>query len=370
MSEYQYYEFQTIDRLLTNAEQAEVQKLSSHIDVMASRAVVTYSYGDFRHDPRQVLSRYFDALLYVANWGTRRLMFRFPTGLIDLAAVEPYGREDQIDFIKVSAHHILEIQLDEEEGLGWVEAEGLLSGLIQLRNDILEGDYRCLYLAWLKAVTLDDPEEGTDELEPPVPSGLQKLTPALQHLAQFFDLDSHLIESAASASPAKAEAVSDQALQRAIAQLAREECDDFLFRLAQGEAGLGLALKHKLRPTLNASPASTTARRRTVGQLLKAAQRLREQEQQRQAEEAEKRRMEELKKLAKREGQAWQEVEALIQRSQAKAYDEAVGLLLKLHALAQFQNTLPDFKQRLSQLREKYRSRHSLMQRFERAGLR
>src|SRR6185436_9718986 len=177
MSEYQYYEFQTLDRLLTEAEQAEVEKLSSHIDVTASRAVVSYSYSNFRHDSEQVLSRYFDACLYLANWGTRRLMFRFSVGLVDLAAVEPYCREDQIDFTKLNAYQILEIQLDEEEGLGWVEGEGILSSLIQLRNDILDGDYRCLYLAWLKAVTLDDPKAVAIELEPLVPAGLQKPTP-------------------------------------------------------------------------------------------------------------------------------------------------------------------------------------------------
>jgi len=369
MSEYQYYEFQTLDRLLTEAEQAEVEKLSSHIDVTASRAVVSYSYSNFRHDPKQVLSRYFDACLYLANWGTRRLMFRFPVGLVDLAAVEPYCREDQIGFTKLGAHQILEIQLDEEEGLGWVEGGGVLSGLIQLRSDILDGDYRSLCLAWLKAMSLDDPEEIATEPEPPVPAGLQKPTPALQHLAQFFDIDPHLIESAASASPAKAEAVSDQALRQAITHLSREESDEFLFRLAKGEAGLGLALKHKLRLTLKTSSAPEASRRRSVRQLLKTARQLKEQEQQRQAEEAEKLRIEELKKLSRREAQAWQEVEALIQRSQAKAYDEAVGQLVKLRALAEFQNTQPDFKQRVSQLRDRYRSRHSLIQRLERVGL-
>ena len=88
MSEYQYYEFQTIDRLLTEAERAEVEELSSHIDVAASQAVVTYSDGDFRHDPKQVLGRYFDAGLYLANWGTRRLMFRFPN---EQGLAEPRG---------------------------------------------------------------------------------------------------------------------------------------------------------------------------------------------------------------------------------------------------------------------------------------
>ncbi len=43
MSEYQYYEWQTLDRLLTPEEQAAVNKLSSHIDVTSTRAVVSYS---------------------------------------------------------------------------------------------------------------------------------------------------------------------------------------------------------------------------------------------------------------------------------------------------------------------------------------
>ena len=42
MSEYQYYEWQSVDRLLTDADQSAVSALSSHIDVSASQAVVTY----------------------------------------------------------------------------------------------------------------------------------------------------------------------------------------------------------------------------------------------------------------------------------------------------------------------------------------
>lgn len=35
MSEYQFYEWQAIDRILTHEEQVEVEGLSSHIDVPA-----------------------------------------------------------------------------------------------------------------------------------------------------------------------------------------------------------------------------------------------------------------------------------------------------------------------------------------------
>ena len=147
MSEYQYYEWQTLDRPLTPEEQAAVNKLSSHIDVTSSQAVVTYSWGDFKHDPIQVLARYFDAFLYLANWGSKRLAFRFPKNLLDARPIEPYLWEYCIELRPVGDYLILDISLDEEEGGGWIEGEGWLSSLSRLRDDILEGDYRALYLA-------------------------------------------------------------------------------------------------------------------------------------------------------------------------------------------------------------------------------
>ncbi|MBI5714470.1 MAG: hypothetical protein HZC38_13765 [Chloroflexi bacterium] len=59
MSEYQYYEWQTLDRPLTEEEQDAVNGLSSHIDVSSTNAVVTYEWSDFKHDPLKVLAKYF-----------------------------------------------------------------------------------------------------------------------------------------------------------------------------------------------------------------------------------------------------------------------------------------------------------------------
>ena len=371
MSEYQYYEFQTIDRLLNSAEQAEVAGLSSHIAVTAGRAVVSYSYGGgFRHDLQQVLSRYFDAGLYIANWGSRRLLFRFPTGSLEQAAVAPYCRKGLLELVKVGAHLILDIELDEERGLGWVdEPDDTLSALISLRDVILEGDYRSLYLVWLKAVAADSSAAVADEQEPPVPAGLRKLTPALQRLAQFFDIAPDLIESAATLSPTEAAALPDQALRQAIARLPRADSDELLWRLAKGEARLGPILKQRLRGLLEASPVPVAARRRSVRQLRQTADELRLQAEMRRREVAETQRVAGLKKLAKREALAWQSVETLLQQGQARAYDEAVSLLSQLRELAEFQQTQPEFKQRLSALRVRYHSRHSLLKRLDQAGL-
>jgi hypothetical protein len=177
MSEYQYYEWQTLDRPLTPEEQAAVNELSSHIDVTSSRAVVTYSWGDFKHDPIQVLAHYFDAFLYLANWGSKRLALRFPKNLLDARQIEPYLGEYCIELQPVGDVLILDISLDEEEGTDWIEGEGWLSSLSRLRDDILEGDYRALYLAWLRAAELQNADD--DEPEPPVPPGLGDPSPPL-----------------------------------------------------------------------------------------------------------------------------------------------------------------------------------------------
>src|SRR5262245_16538631 len=90
MSEYQCYEFQAVDRPLSAEEQADVAKLTSRVDLSPYRAVFTYSFGDFRGNPVQVLGSYFDALLYLASWGSHHLYFRLPRALVAPEALAPY----------------------------------------------------------------------------------------------------------------------------------------------------------------------------------------------------------------------------------------------------------------------------------------
>jgi uncharacterized Zn finger protein len=79
--------------------------------------------------------------------------------------------------------------------------------------------------------------------------------------------------------------------------------------------------------------------------------------------------MEELEAFAGREDETWHEVDVLIQRSQAKAYDEAVRLLTKLRGLADYQKRRPAFAECLDQIRDRYSRRHALMRRLREAGL-
>ncbi|MGH8055637.1 MAG: hypothetical protein ACREOH_00160, partial [Candidatus Entotheonellia bacterium] len=147
MSEYQYYEFQAIDWPLDEAEQAEISRLSRRVALTPRQAVFTYSYGDFPGNPVDVLAKYFDAMLYLANWGSKQLVFRFPRSLLDPETLAAYCFPDVISTSTAGNAVLLGIRFDEEDGGNWVEGEGWLSALVSLRQDILRGDFRVLYLA-------------------------------------------------------------------------------------------------------------------------------------------------------------------------------------------------------------------------------
>ncbi len=196
MSEYQYYEFQAIDRPLTEEEQRAVSRLSSRVDPHPRRAVFVYNYSDLPANEQELLVKYYDAMFYIANWGTTRLMFRFPQALIDVRQIESYCVEDAVTCETIGEYVVLDIFWNDEGGeySDWVEGEGFLDGLISLREAILRQDYRVLYLAWLSAFHIGMVEE--DEVEPPVPPGLQKLTPALRRFIEAFHVDESLVAAA------------------------------------------------------------------------------------------------------------------------------------------------------------------------------
>jgi uncharacterized Zn finger protein len=62
-------------------------------------------------------------------------------------------------------------------------------------------------------------------------------------------------------------------------------------------------------------------------------------------------------------------VDALIQQSQAQAYDQAARLLGRLKELAVYQKQEAAFEGHLSQICDVYRRRSALMSRLRKAGL-
>lgn len=170
MSEFQYYEFRAIDRSLAQREMRKLRAISTRAEITPTSFVNTYEWGDLKGDPNRFMEKYFDAFVYVANWGTREFMLRIPEKALDRRTIAAYCRGDNLDARWVNHFLILHFFCEHENGDDWDDGDGWMSSLITLRADLMRGDMRSLYLGWL--LCAQDEAFDEEELEPPVPPGL------------------------------------------------------------------------------------------------------------------------------------------------------------------------------------------------------
>ena len=83
MSEYQCYEFVSLDRALPSKEMAELRSISGRAEITPTRFWSEYRGGDLKADPAEHVERGFDAHIDFANWGTHRLMLRVQAKRVD-----------------------------------------------------------------------------------------------------------------------------------------------------------------------------------------------------------------------------------------------------------------------------------------------
>jgi hypothetical protein len=358
MSEYQYYEFQAIDRPLDQAAQQALRAISSRARITPTSFTNHYEWGDLKADPRDLVARWFDLHLYLANWGSRRLIMRLPKRLLNRKDIDPFLC--QIDWVEIitsgdslvfdMSRYELEPDDYSEDGAGW------LAALAPLRSDVLAGDFRLFYLLWLAAV--EDGVVADDEIEPM--RGIGPLTGALEAFANFFVIDPDLVQAAAELEADEA-AVSKADLRRGLARMSEGDKTELLLRLAGGEAHVGAELKKRLRKQsrgLSASQRTAGALRARALAIAEAraralAERL-EAERRRQAKEEEKARRVRLDALRRRGASIWREVEEEIERRNAPGYDRAASLLADLQTLAAEQNDRQDFDSRLASIRARH----------------
>ncbi|CAG6392302.1 hypothetical protein NMG29_25700 [Streptomyces cocklensis] len=386
MSEYQYYEFQAVDRPLTTDELQQVRALSSRARISTTHFVNEYHYGDFRGDGRKLMEQLYDAHLYFANWGSRRLMLRLPTTLLPARSAKPYCAEDAFTCWTRNGHLILDFAYAAEDDSEWeFDTSFTLASFTALRTELAAGDLRPLYLAWLSALTRWELQEDVDEdeytsaIEPPVPAGLAQLTGSQQALADFLHIDPHLLTAAARAScTAPPPAVDKNALAAWIRALPQREKDALLLDAALGtspQPGPALLARHRTASHGTAGP-STAAPRRSAADLLDAAHEVRsEHTRQQQRARILSRRAEQqtredrLDHLAENAEQVWQDIAHLIGQKQSGPYDAAVALLKDLREVHDRAGTPEEFARRLQPLRDQHRGKPSLMRRLTDAGL-
>ncbi len=379
MSEYQYYEFQAIDRPLTVEEMRILRSYSTRASITPTRFSNHYEWGSFKGDPAVWIEKYFDAFFYFANWHTYELMFRVPRRALDLELANQYCRGGVARARSKGDFVILEFfPEDEQSGNGSDDGTGWLSSLLPLRADLINGDFRMLYLAWLLSAQVGELDDETPE--PPVPPGLGTLTAPLEAFAEFLRLDRDLIAAAAAGSPAVAEATSDADVARWAAALPESEKTAWLLRLASGQE---THLRAELLKTFRASQGQSNVpsiQPRCIGELFEVADRLAEARKQKEAERAARERLrreqeaavareKRLASLARQEPEAWRQVDALIATKRPRDYEAAVCLLMDLADLGQKHGREVEVRDRLVRLRQEHVRKPALLKRLNAAGL-
>lgn len=384
MSEYQYYEFQAIDEPLTAEEQDELADISTRAEITRTSFTNEYHWGDLKADPLDFMKEYFDAHVYVANWGTHRLMLRLPRELVDLKGVKKYQNKTTVDVDTTREHVIISLSTmdDYERDGGFMEAEGWMGSLLPLRDDLIRGDLRSLYIGWLA-----DLDDESDAVEPPVPAGMKELSDALKSLADFLDVEKCLLEAAAEADADGAALTAEPStedMSRWVANLPQQDKDGTLLELLTDKQPSTRVVNQFMRRfqvdwrAEHPVPAPTGTKRRTMAQLGERTTQLnevleqREQARRRKEElarekEAAKARKQHLIKLAAREDAAWSEIETLLQTSAAGNYEQAVEQLKDLREVATMRSTTDRWNERIAEIRGRFSRRSALIRRFDAA---
>jgi hypothetical protein len=214
-----------------------------------------------------------------------------------------------------------------------------------------------------------------------VPPGLGKLSASLKSMAEFLCIDDDILHVAAQNSPPLKEPQLDPGEIRVwVSNLADDEKDDLISNyLLDGDLAHLKALRPKLLKEKSASGNPSLLPRRTVGELLGAAnawasekaraeaERLAKKEVRRKRAEATAREQR-LDSLAGKEASLWTRVENLIDSKLPKSYDEAVNLLVDLRDLDSRKKGV-DFSSRFEALRRKHARKPTLIERLLKAGL-
>lgn len=398
MSEYQRYEFMTVDRPLTPAELEEVENLSSHIEASATRAIIEYHWGDFKYNPIKVLRQFFDGFLYWANWGSPRLAFRFPHGILPADLIDDYDIENVVTFAQYKDYDILAIHFGEMEPPDeWVEYS--LGSLIAIRDELMAGDQRALYIVWLAGYPInggyysddydeededededyyededyEDEEEGEDRDTsedhgtriPPVPPDFGKLTAAQRALAALLQVSSELLTAAARHSQST-QPTPDDDFASWIRLLSEKQRDDYLLRLTRNEPGLSRLLVRELRALGHPETSATTpaGERISYDTLLAESRSIKAKLERERRERAEAERQRHLQDVHKHQDIYWHQATQAAERGVSSGYNEATQVLIELREVARQYQEMQQFQERFNNWVQAHQRRPALLKRL------
>jgi len=373
MSEYQYYSFRAVDRPLSFNEMKQLRNISSRAEITAESFINEYNYGDLKAKPRDLMRQFFDIHVYLANWGSAELMLRLPREALDEKTVNAFAVDGYFEAEALPEYWLLTWSLGESDDYQDFEDEGgsWMARLAPLREEILRGDLRSLYVGWLQVVTADD----TDlDMEPLALDGLSNFTEAQWALAEFLLVDPDLLAAAGVGREAREE-VGATTLDTWLDKLPPEEVRGYLRQMLAGQGAQAerVLKRHFAEWQSRAAPGSirTVEELRHLAEQAKKVRLVREAEARSKAEADQQRTREAILNILARDFPgAWKKVHAEACRGCASAYDIVCRRLVDLRDAYALQGTPDTFHREFQQFMTEHGRRKALVTRLEKVGLR
>jgi hypothetical protein len=259
-----------------------------------------------------------------------------------------------------------------EDGRGW------MARLAPVREELLRGDIRSLYIGWLPAVAREIMDD--DAIEPLSVNGLGSLTAAQKALAEFLEVDQNLLMGAGIGSPERQdESTSQEEMDKWFYGLPQDEVTAVLKKLLAGKVQQAeWTLKNRFAAWRRSLRSDTTdAPRRTVGELRENAEsakklRLEQKKREQKKREIKRRREREtyLKNLSKNFPKVWKSVQQTVKRGSGLAYNEACQALVDLSAAYALHVSKKRFQEELIKLMADHMRRRALIRRLVKARIR
>lgn len=391
MSEFQYYQFLAVDRPLTDEQVAEVRTSTTRASLTRTTFVNTYQWGGFKGDCDQLMEKFYDAHLYFANWGYRKVVLRWPASQVPLHVAEQYCTTESAEARQHGAHVLITLVSDNGNGefddfndlfdfepyADTDREDQWLPSIARARLDVAAGDTRLLYLAWL--LGLNNGGLNEDDVEPPLPAGLAALPDSLTDLVTFLRIDPDLVTAASSPLPRPDPEPTRTMYESWVATLPPKDKDTTLLRLLHDDdPHTVLDLRRRFRRehpgTGPREPGRTVAQLRAAVPATTAERLTREAREEAKREEAKRQRAHAAQqvRLAAIEDDpegTWNRITEMIAYQKGRNYPAAVQMLKDLSALADRDGTGETFAERYRTLRNRHHTKKALLRLLDAASL-
>jgi hypothetical protein len=375
MSQYQHYEFHAIDKPLDNEAMRAVNDMSSRVRLSPRKAVFTYSYSDFRYRVEDVLTDHFDFMFYIANWGTRRLMMKFPEEVVDYEKLIQYDT-NEFDFFPIEIHVfkkrgfvILDINHSEEEESWWIEEIDYGYEFLDIRKNIIDGDYQALFLIWLRFLEeYYDSDEFDDNYSfdrSLIPPNLNKLNTFSDAVKGVYGVSDEWFDAILSYS----ENTSTIDFESLLQQLSKERMVEYLQMVLKDKPNIKANLVKELKKLGNISePKQYTSYIKLID-IGKKASTIEAINAEQIRKENERKKKEEMQQIRQNEARIRKEIVDNVIKAKPKSYDLAVSQILELKAMYEYFDESSTFSDLLVYILNLYPRRTALKNRLKQKGI-